>query len=84
MLSPGCRELLGLDALVSGKLLCAQDDDPGQVLGEKTQLPFLADGMGRAGCTAGCSTEQQHHWNPALPRLPSLAGDPLLVFSSHL
>lgn len=46
MLSPGCWELLGLDASVSGKLTCAQDDDPGQVLGEKTQLPFLGDGVG--------------------------------------
>lgn len=54
MLSPGCREPLGLDASVCGKLMCAQDDDPGQVLGEKTQLPFLGDGMARAGCTAGC------------------------------
>ena len=30
-------ELLGLDASVSGRLTCAQGDDP-QVLGEKTQL----------------------------------------------
>lgn len=34
MLSPGCWELLRLDASVSGKLMCAQDDDPGQVRGE--------------------------------------------------
>lgn len=54
MLSPGCREPLGLDASVCGKLMCAQDEDTGQVLGEKTQLPFLGDGMARAGCTAGC------------------------------
>jgi hypothetical protein len=46
-------ELLGLDASVSGRLTCAQGDDP-QVLGEKTQLCVLGDGMGGAGCIAGC------------------------------
>lgn len=56
MLNPGCRALLGLDASVSGKLRCAQDGGPGQVLGEKARLPFLGDGMGGAGCTAGCET----------------------------
>lgn len=54
MLSPGCRALLGLDASVSGKLRCAQDGGPGQVLGEKARLSFLGDSMGGAGCTAGC------------------------------
>lgn len=52
MLSPGCRELLGLDASVSGKLRCAQDGGPGQVLGE-ARLPFLGDRMGGAGGPAG-------------------------------
>lgn len=41
---------------MSGKLRCAQDGGPGQALGEKARLPFLGDGMGGAGCTAGCET----------------------------